>query len=327
MPSRGGGDSPGTNCPARDEVLRPAAAARSGAAAAAERAAGPRGRVEADARIRPRGFGKTTLLTEWLAAGPSAPAGERGGVAVTRSGRQPSRHLLGVRHRGLADGGIRGRRACAGPAAAAQPPAVEAVLAALLNDLAAIAGDIVLVLDDYHVIDAPEVHDGMATSSTICRRGCIVVIATRADPPLPLARLRARGELAEIRAAELRFTVRGRCVPRRDDGPEADGAGHDLLEARTEGWIAALQLAALSMQGQGRRRASLQVSRAMIDTSSTTWPRRSCSASRTASGPSCCRPASSAGSAARSVMPSPGRAAARRAGGAGPGEPVPGPAG
>ena len=78
---------------------------------------------------------------------------------------------------------------------AAQPPAVEAVLTALLNDLAAIAGDIVLVLDDYHVIDAPSVQDGMAFLLDHLPPGLHLVIASRADPALPLARLRARGEL------------------------------------------------------------------------------------------------------------------------------------
>ena len=139
---------------------------------------------------------------------------------------------------------------------APQPPPVEAVLTALLNDLAAIAGDIVLVLDDYHVIDAPEVQDGMAFLLDHLPPGLHVVIASRADPALPLARLRARGELAEIRAAELRFTPdEAAAYLNGMMGLQLTARDVTVLEARTEGWIAALQLAALSMQGRaGHRR-------------------------------------------------------------------------
>ena len=90
---------------------------------------------------------------------------------------------------------------------APQPPPIEMVLTVLLNDLGAIAADIVLVLDDYHVIDARDVQDGMAFLLDHLPSRLHVVIAGRADPALPLARLRARGELVEIRAAELRFTL------------------------------------------------------------------------------------------------------------------------
>ena len=134
---------------------------------------------------------------------------------------------------------------------APQRPAVEAVLTALLNDLAAVAGDLVLVLDDYHVIDAPEVQQGMAFWVDHLPPGVHVVIASRADPALPLARWRARGELAEIRAAELRFTAE-EAAAYLNEGMGLALTARDVavLEARTEGWIAALQLAALSMQGR-----------------------------------------------------------------------------
>ena len=84
---------------------------------------------------------------------------------------------------------------------------VEAVLTTLLNDLGAIDGDVVLVLDDYHVIESREVHDAMAFLLDHLPPQLHLVIASRADPPLPLARLRARGELVEVRAADLRFTA------------------------------------------------------------------------------------------------------------------------
>ena len=125
------------------------------------------------------------------------------------------------------------------------------MLTALLNDLGAIAGDIVLVLDDYHVIDARDVQDGMAFLLDHLPPRLHVVIASRADPALPLARLRARGELVEIRAAELRFTPDEAAAYLNEMmGLQLTARDVAALEGRTEGWIAALQLAALSMQGR-----------------------------------------------------------------------------
>ncbi len=134
---------------------------------------------------------------------------------------------------------------------APQPPPIETVLTALLNDLGATAGDIVLVLDDYHVIDASDVQDGMAFLLDHLPPWLHVVIASRADPALPLARWRARGELAEIRAADLRFTPDEAAAYLTEMmGLQLTARDVAALEARTEGWIAALQLAALSMQGR-----------------------------------------------------------------------------
>ena len=127
----------------------------------------------------------------------------------------------------------------------------DAVLATLLNELQTVQDDLVLVLDDYHVIEAGDVHDGVAFLLDHLPPQIHLVIATRADPPLPLARLRARGELVEVRAADLRF------APDEATAYLGDVMGLTLtagevaaLEGRTEGWIAALQLAALSMQGR-----------------------------------------------------------------------------
>jgi LuxR family maltose regulon positive regulatory protein len=134
---------------------------------------------------------------------------------------------------------------------APQPPPVETVLTVLLNDLGALAADTVLVLDDYHVVNAREVQDAMAFWLDHLPAGLHVVIASRADPALPLARWRARGELAEIRAAELRFTP-GEAAAYLTEVMGLPLTARDVaaLEPRTEGWIAALQLAALSMQGR-----------------------------------------------------------------------------
>ena len=107
------------------------------------------------------------------------------------------------------------------------------------------------MLDDYHVIEAAEIHESMVFLLEHLPPQLHLVIATRADPPLPLASLRARGELLEVRAADLRFTADE--APRYLNdamGLTLTAADIDVLEARTEGWIAALQLAALSMQGR-----------------------------------------------------------------------------
>ena len=200
----------------------------------------------------PAGFGKTTLLTEWLAAGPAAPADERlaAWLSLDRGDNDPASFWTYViaALRTVASGV--GESALA-LMQAPQPPPIETVLTVLLNDLRATAGDIVLVLDDYHVIDARDVQDGMAFLLDHLPPQLHVVIAGRADPALPLARLRGRGELVEIRAAELRFTPDEAAAYLNEMmGLQLTARDVAALEGRTEGWIAALQLAALSMQGR-----------------------------------------------------------------------------
>ena len=200
----------------------------------------------------PAGFGKTTLLTEWLAAGPAAPADERlvAWLSLDRADNDP------VSFWAYVIAALRTVASGVGESApallhASPPPPIETVLTVLLNDLGAMAADIVLVLDDYHVIDVPAVQDGMAFLLDHLPPGLHVAIASRADPALPLARLRARGELAEIRAAELRFTPdEAAAYLNGTMGLQLTAQDVTVLEARTEGWIAALQLAALSMQGR-----------------------------------------------------------------------------
>ena len=196
----------------------------------------------------PPGFGKTTLLTEWLAAARTA------GTLVAWLSLDPRdddpttfwTYLVSAVRTALPDVG-------AGALALLQSrqSSTDAVLAVLLNELQAVPEDLVLVLDDYHVIEARDVHDGVAFLLDHLPPQVHLVIATRVDPPLPLARLRARGELVEIRAADLRF------APDEARTYLGDVMGLTLtadevaaLEARTEGWIAALQLAALSLQGR-----------------------------------------------------------------------------
>ena len=142
-----------------------------------------------------------------------------------------------------------------------------------------------------------DIHDGHGVPARPPAAAVHLVIASRADPPLPLARLRARGELVEIRAADLRFTPDEAAAYLNGVMGLGLSAGDvAALEGRTEGWIAALQLAgALDAGARRRRRRSSPASPATTATSSTTSSRRSCSASPSASGPSCCRPRSSAG--------------------------------
>jgi LuxR family maltose regulon positive regulatory protein len=200
----------------------------------------------------PAGFGKSTLLAEWLAAGPAAPTDERSAawLSLDPGDNNPVAFWTYV------IAALRTMAPGVGASALAllqetEPAPIETVLTTLLNDLADVDGDMVLVLDDYHVIDAHDLLVGMAFLLDHMPPGLHMVIAGRADPALPLARLRARGELVEVRAADLRFTPEEAVAYLNGAmGLELTDADIAALEGRTEGWIAALQLAALSMQGR-----------------------------------------------------------------------------
>ncbi len=197
----------------------------------------------------PAGFGKTTLLTEWLAAAP-VDGPSVAWLSLDQRDNDPAlfwTYVVAALNTAAEQGvGATALALLQSP----QPPA-EAVLATLLNDLDAISNDVVLVLDDYHVIEAPAVQDGMAFLLEHLPPQMHLVIATRADPPLPLARLRGRGELVEIRGADLRFAPEEAATYLNGAMGLALTAGDvAALAERTEGWIAALQLVALSMQGR-----------------------------------------------------------------------------
>jgi LuxR family maltose regulon positive regulatory protein len=136
---------------------------------------------------------------------------------------------------------------------APQPPPPDTLLTALIpsliNDLAQVPQTLVLVLDDYHVIDDPRVHDALTFLLDHQPPHVHLVLSTREDPPLPLSRLRARNQMTEIRADDLRFTAEeAAAFLNRATGLALDTELVAALEARTEGWIAGLQLAALSVQ-------------------------------------------------------------------------------
>src|SRR3984957_171140 len=196
----------------------------------------------------PAGFGKTTLLAEWLTV---AAADGRSVAWLSLDQRDNDPALFWTYLVAALKTAAPGIGAGALSLLQSPRPPSEADLAALLNDLDAISNDVVLVLDDYHVIDARDVQDGLAFLLEHLPPQIHLVIASRTDPALPLARLRGRGELVEIRAADLRFTP-GEAAAYLNEvmGLALTAADVAALEGRTEGWIAALQLAALSMQGR-----------------------------------------------------------------------------
>ncbi len=192
------------------------------------------------------GFGKTTLVSEWL-AGCERPVAW---LSLDEEDKDPLRFLayliaaLQTIAPNLGKGVLSMLQS-------APPPPIEAMLTALLNEISTIPNNFVLVLDDYHVIDSRPVDQTLAFLVEHQPPQMHLVIATREDPPLPLARLRARDQLTELRAADLRFTpAEAAEFLNRMMGLDLRDADIAALEARTEGWIAGLQLAALSMQGR-----------------------------------------------------------------------------
>ncbi len=193
----------------------------------------------------PAGFGKTTLLSEWI-AGCGRPAAW---LSLDRGDNNPTRflaYLVASLRAVAADIG----EGVLGALQSPQPPPTESILTDLLNEISAVPDDFVLVLDDYHVIDARPVDDALAFLLDHLPPRMHLVIATREDPRLPLARLRAWDQLTELRAADLRFTP-SEAAEFLEGVMGLSLSAEDIaaLETRTEGWIAGLQLAAVSMRG------------------------------------------------------------------------------
>src|SRR5829696_965342 len=195
----------------------------------------------------PAGFGKTTLLAEWLAA--SGPERSVAWLSLDESDRQPASYWAYVVT--ALQAAVPGAGTSALPLLQTAQPPIETVLTTVLNELATAPDDVYLVLDDYHLVDSPDIRAGMTFLLAHLPPRVHLVVSTREDPALPLARLRAGGELVEVRAADLRFTPE-EVAAYLNDVVGLDLAAADIaaLEGRTEGWIAALQLAALSMQGR-----------------------------------------------------------------------------
>ncbi|MBP7686429.1 MAG: tetratricopeptide repeat protein [Thermoflexales bacterium] len=194
----------------------------------------------------PAGFGKTTLLSEWLAARQGLAAW----LSLDEGDNDPVRfwsHVMAALQTRVANLGA----AALGALQIPQPPPTETLLTTLLNEIATLADNFILVLDDYHVIDSQSVDQALTFLVEHLPPQLRLVIATREDPPLPLARLRVRGQLTELRAADLRFTpAEAADFLNRVMGLNLATEDIAALEHRTEGWIAGLQLAAISMQGR-----------------------------------------------------------------------------
>jgi LuxR family maltose regulon positive regulatory protein len=202
----------------------------------------------------PAGFGKTTLVSEWVA---NLRSGAIDGacpsiawLSLEQSDNDLTRfltYLVGALQTVQTDIAKGVSSALESP----QPPPVEGVLTVLINELAVLPDRLVLVLDDYHLIETQPIQDALAFFLRRLPPTLHTVIVTREDPPLPLARLRARGQLTELRGTDLRFvSTEAAEFLNQVMGLELSAKDIAALERRTEGWIAGLQLAAISMQGR-----------------------------------------------------------------------------
>jgi len=193
------------------------------------------------------GFGKTTLVSEWVADCGRPVAW----LSLDEADNDPVRfisYLIAALQSIKA--GIGESPLAALHASQHQPPSNEAILTALINEVATASNDFLFVLDDYHVIDSKSVDETLSFLVERLPPQMHLVIATREDPSLPLPRLRVRGQLTELRAADLRFTPAETAeFLNQSMGLNLSEEDVAVLESRTEGWIAGLQLAALSMQG------------------------------------------------------------------------------
>jgi LuxR family maltose regulon positive regulatory protein len=195
----------------------------------------------------PAGFGKTTLLVEWFVE--RSGNGRSGAwVFLDESDNDPARflsYLVGALQNvveGIGEGVLASLRS-------PELPPIETVVGALINELDGAGREVTVFLDDYHLIDSEHVHEAVAFLIEHLPENVSLVIATRTDPPLSLSKLRARDQVTEIKAADLRFTTDEAAAFLRDVmGLSLSAEDTATLEETTEGWVAALQLAALSMR-------------------------------------------------------------------------------
>ncbi len=196
----------------------------------------------------PAGFGKTTLLAGWI-HGADAPQRDVAWLSLDEGDADPARffaYLIAALQQVDPSIGQAAQAMLQNP----QPPVPESLVTALINDVVATPQSFILILDDYHVIDALPIHQLLAFLLEHQPPQMHLVIATREDPPLPISRLRARGQASEIRQDDLRFTEK-EAANFLQRVAQADLLPRDVtaLQRRTEGWITGLQLAALSIRG------------------------------------------------------------------------------
>ena len=194
----------------------------------------------------PAGFGKTSLLSEWIPQSPRCVTW----LSLDDADNDPTRFWtyviasIGKIHPDLGQGAL-------ALLESSQTPPITSVITALINDVSAFPDAFSIVLDDYHLIDNQPTHQAMIYLIDHLPANLHVTLSTRADPPFPLARLRARNHMTEVRARSLRFTTEeAAAFLDRATGGSLSQEDVAALETRTEGWIAGLQIAALSMQAQ-----------------------------------------------------------------------------
>ena len=202
----------------------------------------------------PAGFGKTTLVTDWLQSQGDDTLSPflLGWLALDEGDNDVVRFLTYLitalnRIRGLETKiGVGALNMIQSP----QPTPPETILITVINELSMVTDKIVLILDDYHLIDSQQVHESLNFLIENLPPQLHLVITTREDPPIPISRLRARGQLNELRALDLRFTGEETAVfLNQVIGLNLSAANIAALETRTEGWITGLQMAAISMRG------------------------------------------------------------------------------
>jgi LuxR family maltose regulon positive regulatory protein len=203
------------------------------------------------------GFGKTTLVSEWIAS-----CGQPVAWLSLDEGDNDSTRFLTYLVAALQTIAANIGEGVLGALQSPQPPSAESILTTLINEITAIPDNsstrpfgqsgqrFIFVLDDYHIIDSKSVDNALTFLIEHLPPQMHLVITTREDPPLPLARLRARGQLTELRAADLRFTP-AEAAEFLNQAMSLQLSAEDIaaLETRTEGWITGLQLAALALQG------------------------------------------------------------------------------
>ena len=204
----------------------------------------------------PAGSGKTSLLIEWQATPDESRS--FAWLSLDSADNDPVRFwdCVIAALENVAPGiGASAQASLHGPGASIS----DQVLPLLINELATLDRAMVLVLDDYHVIENAQIHREIEWLIERLPATTHLALATRSDPPLPLARLRARAEMTEIRAIDLRFSaVEAEGLLNGTLGLTLDSADIELLAARTEGWVAGLQLAGLSLQGRADSRAFIE---------------------------------------------------------------------
>lgn len=196
----------------------------------------------------PAGFGKTTLTSEWVRQ--NQPKISTAWVSLDEGDNDP------VRFWDYFIAALQTIQPSVGESALAllrypESPPIVSVLTTLINELAIVSSEYMLVLDDYHLIESQQIHDGITYLLEHMPVQMHLAIATRADPPLPLAHFRGRGTMLEIGADDLRFTLEdATSLLREMETPELSTEDVAALNERTEGWVVGLKMAALSLSGQ-----------------------------------------------------------------------------